>query len=186
MLLSAICAGVLTFSVLDIRWGTEDEKAGLRGTASEQAPNTQSKDAASTAIAVEEPEEDDVEIPEDMPENAIFIPLSFPRQLPRTFYKGTDPEWQSFIAFAKDKNRSLLIRSMSFSNEFPELSLSDGTDDLAGMIGQHLGNMKSFQKHLGQSIQPRKYWLDVDFPDGPPPEYERSGYVAFLPASKVF
>lgn len=158
MLIPAIFGTILALYMLDLPWGTEDEKAGLRGTASEQTPSAKGKDAASTAIAVEEPEEDDVEIPDQMPENAIFIPLSFPRQLPRTFYKGTDPEWQSFIAFAKDKNRSLRIRN-----------------DLAGMIGQHLGSMKSFQKHLGQSIQPRKFWLDIDFPDGPPPEYERSG-----------
>ena len=26
-------------------------------------------------------------------------------------------------------------------------------------------------------MQPGKYWLDIDFPDGPPPEYERSGSV---------
>lgn len=37
--------------------------------------------------------------------------------------------------------------------------------------------MKNFEKQLGKPIQPRKYWLDIDFPDGPPPEYERSGYV---------
>lgn len=159
VLLPTIIGAVLTFYVLGLPWGTEDEKAAaLRGTASEQTSSAKSKDGAPTAVAVEEPEEDDIQVPDVMPENAIFIPLGFPRQLPRTFYKGTDPEWQSFMEFSKDKKRSLLIRN-----------------DLVGMIGHHLGNMKSFQKQLGNPIQPRKYWLDIDFPDGPPPEYERSG-----------
>lgn len=45
------------------------------------------------------------------------------------------------------------------------------------MIGRHIASMKNFEKQLGKPIQPRKYWLDIDFPDGPPPAYERSGYV---------
>lgn len=43
------------------------------------------------------------------------------------------------------------------------------------MVGQHLSPMKQFQKFLGQPIQPGKFWLDIDFPDSPPPEYERGG-----------
>lgn len=43
------------------------------------------------------------------------------------------------------------------------------------MVGKHLSGMKGFQKVLGTPIQTRKFWLDVDFPDGPPPEYERGG-----------
>ena len=45
--------------------------------------------------------------------------------------------------------------------------------------------MKNFEKQLGKPIQPRKYWLDIDFPDGPPPEYERSGYVKLLLMSET-
>lgn len=29
---------------------------------------------------------------------------------------------------------------------------------------------------MGTPMEPQMYWLDIDFPDGPPPEYERSGY----------
>lgn len=54
----------------------------------------------------------DITIPDVRPDDAIFIPLGWARQCPRTFYKGSDPEWQSFVEFAKDKRRSLLIRSM--------------------------------------------------------------------------
>ena len=118
MLLPAIGCSVLAFYSLELPGVTEDEKAAVGGTASEQTPDANSEDAAPTAVAVEESEEDDVQIPDQMPENAIFIPLGFPRQLPRTFYKGTDPEWQSFMEFSKDKQRSLFIRSTHFSNEF--------------------------------------------------------------------
>lgn len=40
------------------------------------------------------------------------------------------------------------------------------------------------QKHLGAPILAHKYWLDVDFPDGPPPEYERRGYDHAIYLSK--
>lgn len=36
--------------------------------------------------------------------------------------------------------------------------------------------IKTFQKVLGTPITIVKYWLDVDFPEGPPPQYERTGY----------
>ena len=42
-----------------------------------------------------------------------------------------------------------------------------------------MAGMRGFQKFLGTPITPGKYWLDIDFPDGPPPEYERSGYGYF-------
>ncbi len=48
-------------------------------------------------------------------------------------------------------------------------------EELAGIIGKHLSGVTQFQKFLGQPIIPGKYWLDIDYPDGPPPEYERSG-----------
>ena len=48
-------------------------------------------------------------------------------------------------------------------------------DELAGLVGHYTSGLKSVQKLLGQPIKTHKYWLDIDFPDGPPPEYERSG-----------
>lgn len=55
--------------------------------------------------------------------------------------------------------------------------LKECPDELAGLIGRHIAGMKNFEKQLGKPIQPRKFWLDIDFPDGPPPEWERAGYV---------
>jgi len=76
---------------------------GQKGTKIERKDDAASKDC--------EEKEEDVQIPDEMPEDAIFVPLGFARQLPQTFYKGTDPEWQSFIEFSKDKKRSQLVRS---------------------------------------------------------------------------
>ena len=56
--------------------------------------------------------EDDVEVPETMPEDALFIPLGRVRQRPHTHYKGSDPEWQSFVEFGNDRQRPAAVRSM--------------------------------------------------------------------------
>ena len=45
-----------------------------------------------------------------MPEDAIFIPLGFVRQRPHTPYSGSDPEWQSFVEFRKDRKRALAVQ----------------------------------------------------------------------------
>lgn len=47
-----------------------------------------------------------------MPEDALFIPLGFTRQRPLEFYKGSDPEWQSFVEFRKDREKEKAVRSM--------------------------------------------------------------------------
>lgn len=56
-------------------------------------------------------EEDDVQVPETMPEDAFFIPLGRVRQLPHTHYKGSDPEWQSFVEFGKNAERHAAVKS---------------------------------------------------------------------------
>lgn len=34
-----------------------------------------------------------------------FIPLQWPVQLSNKYYKGSDPEWQEFVRFSKDKDQ---------------------------------------------------------------------------------
>ena len=60
----------------------------------------------------EEEYEGEVEVPDETPEDAWFIPLGWARQMPPTFYKGSDPEWQSFVDFSKDKKKNAAIRRM--------------------------------------------------------------------------
>ena len=57
--------------------------------------------------------EEEVEVPDKPPEDSWFIPLGIARQRPQAFYKGSDPEWQSFVEFSRDKKRGMFIRSRS-------------------------------------------------------------------------
>lgn len=65
--------------------------------------------------------EDEFGLPETIPEDATFIPLGLTRQRPQEFYKASDPEWQSFVEFRKDRDREMAVRSMFspgyFSND---------------------------------------------------------------------
>ena len=76
----------------------------------------ESRDKANDGAQEDGVDEDDVEVPEVMPENAFFFPLGRPRQIPQTYYKGSDPEWQSFIEFRKDHKRSGVVQSMFASS----------------------------------------------------------------------
>lgn len=65
------------------------------------------------ADAQDEDEDEEDLVPEIMPDDALFIPLGLAHQRPQTYYKGTDPEWQSFLTFASDHNKSYQVRSRS-------------------------------------------------------------------------
>lgn len=73
------------------------------------------EEAVADAEEEDEDEDEDEEdlVPEIMPDDALFIPLGLAHQRPQTYYKGTDPEWQSFLEFASDHNRSYQVRSRS-------------------------------------------------------------------------
>lgn len=58
----------------------------------------------------EEVEEDDEE-EEEYDDALIFLPTGFSRPKPRTFYRGSDPEWQEFRKLATDRPRMEKIRS---------------------------------------------------------------------------
>lgn len=77
---------------------------------------TKAEEEAGADVEEEDEDEDEDEedlIPEIMPDDALFIPLGLAHQRPQTYYKGTDPEWQSFLEFASDHNRSYQVRSRS-------------------------------------------------------------------------
>ncbi|KAL8852885.1 MAG: hypothetical protein Q9221_002261 [Calogaya cf. arnoldii] len=94
----------------------------------------------------------------DEKDDAIFIPLGLTYQLPRTFYKGSDPEWQSFIQLSRNKKKCEALKN-----------------ELTGTVGQYVGVMPQMERALGKGSYPKKFWLDIEIPDGPPPEYERKG-----------
>lgn len=90
--------------------------------------------------------------------SSTFIPLTWSKKLPRTFYKGSDPEWQSFLAIAKDKPRHTALQTELLRTVFTGAQ-------------QH----PLLARQLGKDPKIGKYWLDISFPDGPPQEYERQG-----------
>lgn len=65
----------------------------------------ESEDGA--VIGDEEDEEEDEELV-----GLFFLPLTWPKKMPRMFYKGSDPEWQEYIKFNKDKAKQKDICSM--------------------------------------------------------------------------
>ncbi|KAK3636445.1 hypothetical protein LTR56_014232 [Elasticomyces elasticus] len=91
-------------------------------------------------------------------ESSTFIPFTWPKPLPRTFYKGSDPEWKEFIKVAQNKPRHKDLQS-----ELVRLVFS--------------GSIKhpTVSAALGPNPKVGKYWLDISFPDAPPPEYVRTG-----------
>ncbi|KAF1975223.1 hypothetical protein BU23DRAFT_552630 [Bimuria novae-zelandiae CBS 107.79] len=106
----------------------------------------------------EEELEDDEEEEED-DEGLIFLPTGFSRPRPRRFYRGSDPEWQTFIRLAPDRKRMEKIRE----------ELITTVRDLAtknAHIKMHLGKIDTTKG---------KVWIEVKFPDGPPLEYEQPG-----------
>lgn len=103
-------------------------------------------------------DEDDVQVPETMPEDALFIPLGRLRQRPRTNYKGSDPEWQSFVEFWNDRERPAAVRK-----------------ELVDMVCSNGAGIRDVQRAIGVPIILGRVWLDILPPYGPPPEYERSG-----------
>lgn len=61
----------------------------------------------------EEAEEPRISDSEFADEDSYFIPLTWAKKLPRSFYKGSDPEWQEFVKVSKDKARHKKIQCMT-------------------------------------------------------------------------
>lgn len=118
------------------------------------------EDEADTQRAEAEVEEveDEDEGPFYAADDSTFIPLTWSTKLPRTYYKGSDPEWQEFIRIAKNPTLHKAIQS-----------------ELVQIVYTGCTQHPSISRQLGTNVQVGKYWLDISFPDGPPQEYERSG-----------
>lgn len=89
---------------------------------------------------------------------STFIPMTWAVKQPRTYYRGSDPEWKAFVKVAKDKKRCKQIQ-----------------DELVRVVYTGTQQHPMINRQLGKNTKVGKYWLDIAFPDGPPPEYERSG-----------
>ncbi|KAI4730786.1 hypothetical protein E4T49_01138 [Aureobasidium sp. EXF-10728] len=121
-------------------------------------------------IEIQEGGDEEVQISDSefADENSLFIPLTWAKKLPRSFYKGSDPEWQEFVKVSKDKARHKKIQS-----------------ELVKIVYDTAQKHPAFVKQLGRDTKVGQCWLDIIFPDGPPQEYARAGievgsdYVAY-------
>lgn len=94
-------------AVQHVKVAAEAEKLGGEGGGTEEVATDELR-----AVDKADDEEDDEDlVPEEQPDDAWFIPLGLAQQIPQTFYRGDDPEWQSFVKFAKDRERSEHVKS---------------------------------------------------------------------------
>lgn len=129
----------------------EERKAGRAGGQSDKGNEWQQ--------AGQEVLDGDEQDDEDMENVLLFLPTGFSRPRPRTFYKGSDPEWQEFKRIATDKDRASKIRG-----------------ELITMVRSLIATIPQWEAKLGK-VDPEKgkAWVEVQFPDSPPVEYERPG-----------
>ncbi|KAF2435846.1 hypothetical protein EJ08DRAFT_729712 [Tothia fuscella] len=102
-------------------------------------------------VGGEEDEEGDVD--------SIFIPFGWPKPQPKTFYKGTDPEWQEFIKFSKDRDKQKDVQLRLVNRTRSEVSQRLSNKSVIGTIDTTKG----------------RFWLETSFPPGPPQDYEVNG-----------
>jgi hypothetical protein len=91
-------------------------------------------------------------------DRARFFPLTMATKLPRTYYSGTDPEWQEFIRIAKDKEERAKIKA-----------------DAMKLVSEGATRHPVISRWLGSDMRFGRCWIEFHFPDGPPEEYARSG-----------
>ncbi|KAF2627768.1 hypothetical protein BU25DRAFT_410424 [Macroventuria anomochaeta] len=102
-------------------------------------------------------EEDEDE--EEYDDAILFLPTGFSRLKPKTFYKGSDPEWQEFKKVSQDKARIERIRQ-----------------ELVNLV-RTACSTPAYVAKIGEVDHKKgRVWIEFKFPDGPPPEYERPGY----------
>ncbi|KAL5409784.1 hypothetical protein PMIN03_005770 [Paraphaeosphaeria minitans] len=98
---------------------------------------------------------------EEEEESLLFFPTGFSRPKPRSFYRGSDPEWQTFVRLARDRPRVEKIRG-----------------ELVTMVRELASKNPKFTVLLGKIDTTKgSIWIEVKFPDGPPLEYERPGIL---------
>ncbi|KAJ5783670.1 uncharacterized protein N7518_009347 [Penicillium psychrosexuale] len=89
-------------------------------------------------------------------EGALFIPLAWSRLQQGELYTTSDPEWQEFVKFSKDRKKLQKLR-----------------DELATIVLDNAGRHMS--PILGEPLSLTGFWLVHQFPDRAPPGYVRSG-----------
>ncbi|CAK7262736.1 hypothetical protein SEPCBS119000_000135 [Sporothrix epigloea] len=91
----------------------------------------------------------------------IFVPFPFTFKVVESRpYKGTDPEWQTYIRIAKDRDLLMKIRN-----------------DMLDIVRAAAEANPILTHRCGKQMKVRKHWLDLDFPYRPPPKVTRNGLM---------
>ncbi|KAI0976704.1 hypothetical protein F4678DRAFT_455982 [Xylaria arbuscula] len=106
-------------------------------------------------------EEERQELEEEAVE-PFFIPFpGFTQTVEPLPYRSTDPEWRAYIKV--NRNQALLASIRS---------------SLAEMARRSVANSPRLASRVGKDVQISKFWLDVQYPLAPPPNFVRQG-IAF-------
>ncbi|TQS39261.1 hypothetical protein Golomagni_00216 [Golovinomyces magnicellulatus] len=103
----------------------------------------------------------EMELPEASEEDMepLFFPLPLTwREIKQDSYRGSDPEWQEFVKFSQQHDLAQQVRR-----------------ELANIILNLAKSYSPISQNARKDMKLRRYWLDVDFPSEPPPEYIQSG-----------
>ncbi|KAG9188813.1 hypothetical protein G6011_07518 [Alternaria panax] len=105
------------------------------------------------------PEDEDEDEDDEYDDAILFLPTGLSRPRPKTFWKGSDPEWQEFRRLATDRARVEKIRGELASMIRNLFAKTPSYVATAGKIDTNKGNM----------------WIEFKFLDTTPPEFERPG-----------
>ncbi|RDA86849.1 hypothetical protein CP532_1409 [Ophiocordyceps camponoti-leonardi (nom. inval.)] len=98
------------------------------------------------------------EIEKEESEGAVymFLPMPFSTiKVPQPPYRGSDPEWKTFVRIS---------RSSKFQH--------DVKADLVGILHKVISANKEYAMFLGgKDIKVGRLWLDITFPNRPPPKH---------------
>ncbi|KAJ4137431.1 hypothetical protein NW768_003018 [Fusarium equiseti] len=111
--------------------------------------------------ALSDKEKEEAEANHDPDEPLVFLPFPFTtEEVKQPPYRGSDPEWQTFVKISQDKKL-----------------LQEIKNGLANEIKRGVERNPAFNKLLGGEVAVRKFWLDIIFPPAPPPIHYVSGIM---------
>jgi hypothetical protein len=111
--------------------------------------------------ALSDKEKEEAEANHDPDEPLLFLPFPFTtEEVKQPPYRGSDPEWQTFVKISQDKKL-----------------LQEIKNGLASEIKRGVERNPAFNKLLGGEVAVRKFWLDIIFPPAPPPMHYVSGIM---------
>ncbi|TFB02287.1 hypothetical protein CCMA1212_005662 [Trichoderma ghanense] len=112
--------------------------------------------------ALSEKEKREMEDMADEDEPILFLPFPFTtKEVRQPPYKGSDPEWATFIAVNKDQQLQKDIKM-----------------GLAELIRRGVERNPAYVQLLGgRDIKLKKLWLDIIYPPAPPPKHYVSGII---------